>query len=402
MEVEEVNANLLKRMERNNPASLPNQYIVIYNFKNEELYSSEGNAVIPADSSLLNKIRLQHEIKYRYRNYEVLGFLFTDRYDRFAVIAAATDVYGLDALNNLRNILVVTFCISAVLVFILGWFYSGKVLGPITKIVKEVDKITEVNLNQRLGEGNGKDELSRLARTFNHMLNRLQNAFSYQKTFIANASHEIKTPITIMSAEIEVTLLQEGSNNDYITVLKSILNGLKGLNKLSNQLLLLAQTSAEQPEKNFAPIRIDDILWAVKEELTMANDRYRIDIVFPMSLNHESLMVEGDEQLIKIAILNLMDNACKYDDRYEASVILSTTKDKVSIEFKNHGPGISQEESDKIFNPFYRGRNRRSEKGFGIGLPLVSRIIHLHKGTIHFESIPFVETSFKLVFPTIN
>jgi signal transduction histidine kinase len=172
-------------------------------------------------------------------------------------------------------------------VSILGWVYAGKVLSPISKIVSEVDDITEVNLKQRLDEGNKKDELSRLSRTFDRMLERLESGFAAQKNFIANASHEIKTPITVMSAEIEVTLLQERDKENYIAALKSILNGLKGLNKLSTQLLLLAQTSAEQPEKKFNSIRIDDILWEVKDELTKANPNYNIEILFSIDLNHE-------------------------------------------------------------------------------------------------------------------
>jgi signal transduction histidine kinase len=399
-EVKEVNAELLRRMERNNPASLPNQYIAIYNYKNEELYSSDGSNPIPMDTSLLNSIRLNNEVVYAFDNYEAVGFLFTDKHDQFTLIAAATDLYGTDALRNLRNVLVTTFGISIVLVSILGWIYAGKVLSPISKIVNEVSNITEINLSERLDEGNKKDELGKLAQTFNNMLQRLQGAFTAQKNFIANASHEIKTPITVMSGEIDVTLLQERNKDYYVHTLKSVLEGLRGLNNLSTQLLLLAQTSTDHPDKNFTLIRIDDIIWATKEELLKAHSEYTVDLLFDLNLNHESLIIEGDEQLIKIAILNLLDNGCKYSDDGHVSINLSSKEpNHITIDFINKGGGIAPENISKIFDPFYRGKNYKKIKGFGIGLSLVAGILKLHNGTIKVASVPQDETRFTVTLP---
>lgn len=400
MEVEEVNAELLRRMERNNPASLPNQFILIYNYKNDILYSSESAELIPVDSALLTRIRLRNETKFQHKNYEVLGFLFADSYDRFTIIAAATDVYGLDALYNLRNVLIVTFCVSVVIVSILGWFYAGKVLSPISRIVDRVSKITEANLSQRLDEGNKTDELSRLSQTFNRMLERLQSAFISQKNFIANASHEIKTPITVMAGEIEVALLHEREKQYYTDTLRSVLSGLRNMNKLSTQLLLLAQTSADEPDKNFSLIRIDDILWELQDELLKAHPNYRIDINFDINLDYDSLVLNADEQLIKVALLNLMDNACKYSDDNRVIVALSLkSRDHISLAFINTGPGIEPAISDKIFNPFVRGKSSKKVKGFGIGLSLVTRIISLHDGELNVESTPQQLTKFTVTLP---
>lgn len=399
-EVTEVNAELLRRMEQNNPASLPNQYIVIFNDDNEELYSSESTTIIPIDKDLLERIREQEEVKYNHENFEVIGFTFKDETTRFTIVAAATDVYGLDALTNLRNVLIITFCISAVLVSVLGYIYAGKVLRPMSKIVNEVGKISEVNLDQRLDEGNRRDELGMLAQTFNRMIARLQAAFESQKNFIANASHEIKTPITVMSGEIEVALLQNRDQDYYVKILRSVLLGLKGLNKLSTQLLMLAQTSTDQPIKNFSLFRIDDILWSVKEELQKAHHNYSIDILFDINLNHESMIINGDEQLMRVAILNLVDNGCKYSEDGHLTINLTSKQpNRITIDFINKGPGIARENLDKIFEPFYRAKSDIRIKGFGIGLSLVNRIIKLHEGTVSVESTPHIETRFTLNLP---
>lgn len=399
IEVEEVNADLLRRMEQNNPASLPNQYIVIYNYKNEVLYSSDRSNVIPFDTALINDIRLQNEVRFEYNNYEAVGFLFAERYDRFTVIGAATDVYGLDALRNLRNVLIVTFLISLILVSIIGWIYAGKVLSPINKIVSDVGKISAANLDQRLHEQNTMDELGRLAATFNKMLERLSSSFSAQKNFIANASHEIKTPITIMSSEIEVSLLQDRDGDYYKKTLKSVLGGLKALNRLSTQLLLLAQTSADEPRRNFSPIRIDDIIWEMKEELQKVSPHYKVDIDFSIEVDHDSLQIQGDEQLMKVAIMNLIDNGCKYSDDNHVSVNLNAYSNKIKIEFVNNGQGIDADIILRIFDPFFRGKQSKKAKGFGIGLSLVNRIIKLHDGEIHVESVPHQKTKFTLLLP---
>jgi len=399
-EVEEVDANLLRRMERNNPASLPNQYIALYDHKNEELYSSDGTNAIAVDSALLNNIRQHKDLRYAYKNFEVLGFLFADRHDHFTVVAAATDVYGLDALRNLRNILMVTFCVSMVFVSILGWFFAGKVLSPISKIVDQVGNITEENLNRRLDEGNQVDELSKLAHTFNRMLERLQGAFASQKNFIANASHEIKTPITVMAGEIEVALLQDRDKEYYVKILGSVLGGLKGLNRLSTQLLLLAQTSTDQPDKHFTAIRIDDVLWEIKDELIKAFPAYRIAIHFDLALNHESLLMEGDEQLIKVVILNLMDNGCKYSDDHQVIITLDTNqRGFITLRFQNTGVGIDPDNVHRIFDPFFRGKHHQQTKGFGIGLSLVRQIVRLHGGDIRLESKSQQQTLFSVSFP---
>jgi signal transduction histidine kinase len=399
-DVKEVNAELLRRMEKNNPASLPNQYIVIYNEKDEELYRSMGPGVIENDHAILNSIRQQKNLRFHYNNYEVLGFEFNEQPETLTILAAATDVYGLDALKNLRNILIITFCISIVFVSILGWVYAGKVLKPISQIVQEVGNITEANLDQRLDEGNQKDELSQLARTFNLMLGRLQGSFASQKNFIANASHEIKTPLTVMSGEIEVTLLQERNKEYYVNVLRSVLTGLRGLNSLSTQLLVLAQTSADQPSKNFKALRVDDTLWDIKDEFMKIHNNYIINILFDINLNHESLVIHGDEQLIKIALSNLTDNACKYSDNHEVTINLkSTAPGNIAIEFVNSGPGIAPTELQKIFAPFFRGKNHNKVKGFGIGLSLVHRIAKLHRGDVAVSSAEGRQTSFTITFP---
>ena len=400
IQIKEIDAALLKRMERENPANLPMQFVTIYDSAGFELYSSDMEGVMLFDSAFLQKIRKAKEVELVKNDHEVLGFNFRERNQNLLIVAGAKDVYGIDALKNLRSIILITFSVNLIIVSLLGWFFSGRVLRPISKIVEEVDNITAANLSQRLKEGNGKDELSKLANTFNQMLSRLEAAFLAQKNFIANASHELKTPFTVMAGEIEVTLLHSRDNQYYLNILRSVLEGIKRFNKLSTQLLLLAQTSADLPQKRFNPVRVDDFLWEAKKELEQIHPEYQIEILFDLNLTHDSLIVNGDEQLMKVLLINLMDNACKYSDDNSVKVTLtSSSSQSISIEFLNTGRGIDESELNKIFEPFYRGKFNKKISGFGVGLSLASKIANLHEGKISVTTIPGRETKFTINLP---
>ena len=255
-------------------------------------------------------------------------------------------------------------------------------------------------MDLRLDEGNGTDEIDKLSRTFNNMLERLEESFVAQKNFISNASHELRTPIAVISAEIEAALIQTTDDDQNYEVLMSVLETTKSLSMLSTQLLLLAQTSARIPNQKFSFTRVDEILWDAKHDLEKGNTHYNIIIDFDLSLNEEAFLIEADIPLIKIVFSNLMDNGCKYSDNNQVAVTLAASRENfLRIEFTNSGKGIENEDLQKVFGPFFRGKNTKHIKGYGIGLPLAKRIMKLHRGSIGVESSPNSLTRFILLFP---
>lgn len=399
IEFEEVSPQLLKRIESANPGNLPNETIRIYNFKNEEVYRSDTQNVIPVDSALLNRIRLEEEVRLRYYDYEVLGFLFAHEFDRFTVVAAATDIYGFKKINNLKNILLSVLVISLFLISVTGWIYAGRMLRPVSNLVDEVSSLSGTSMDLRLKVGNGKDELAKLAATFNQMLGRLENAFLTQKNFIANASHELRTPITAITGEIEVALLQPRTPDEYRAVLRSLLEDTRNLGALSAQLLLLAQTSSENHPKSFNLSRVDELLWEAKDDLTRVHRDYIINIRFDIALSDDALMISCDTQLVKTVFINLMDNGCKYAEDKTVSVTLKSGRRAVVVEFENRGIGIAADEMSTIFKPFIRGTNSTNIKGYGIGLSLAKQIMKLHGGNIDVATPAEGVTKFWVTFP---
>lgn len=401
IEVDEVDVNLLKKIEQDNPISLPNEKIVIYNYMDSLLYASADHSDLLVDSTILDRIRLEDEIRFRQGNYEVLGFLFKGQFDRFVVVAAATDFYGFKRLHNLVFILAIVFAISIVIVSISGWIYAGRALQPIARVVDRVSEISIASLNLRVDEGNAQDEIARLAQTFNSMLERLETSFKSQKNFIANASHELRTPLTAITGQLEVTLLNTRSADEYQKVITSVLEDIRNLNRLSNRLLLLAQSSSVERQKRMSFLRVDDLMWQVTEELTRLHPSYRVSIDLDENVDDErKLMIKGDEQLMKTALLNLVENGCKYSNTNAVSVFIKANQGQVTIVFNDNGMGIPFDDIPKVFEPFYRGSNTSKIQGHGIGLSMVKGIIKLHDGSIGLESQVDVGTTVRISLPT--
>lgn len=383
IEVDEVNEDLLKRIEADNPINLSNEKIIIYNYQDKILYSSDDESEIRVHKELLDRVRLENYVKFEQNQYEALGFLYTDKFDRFVVIVAATDIYGLRKLSNLRTILLVVFAVNVVVISIAGYFYVGNALRPISNVIREVDDISATNLHRRLHEGESVDEISRLARTFNRMLGRLEAAFAAQSNFIANASHELRNPLTAIMGQIDVCLISSRTPAEYQNVLRSLQEDIKNLKVVSNKLLLLAQANMEQFERQFTVHRADQLLWEAKAELTRLHPEYTIAIELDPTIDDDSkLNVLTDEQLLKSAFVNIMDNGCKYSAERKVRVRLQSEAGKVVLEFSDRGVGIAEEDQPHIFEPFYRGRNAKNVKGSGIGLSLVEKIVRSHRGQI--------------------
>lgn len=386
IEVEEVDLELLRKIETDNPVSLENEKISVFDFQNHVLFSTDEHHEIDIDSSLLSRIRLEDEIRYRQGEYEVLGFLFKGPYDRFAVVTAATDIYGFNKLRNLRLVLLIVFAISILVASVSGWFFAGTALKPISGVVRQVDDIGISSLNLRVDEGNGKDEIALLSRTFNRMLGRLETSFTVQKDFIANASHELRTPLTSITGQLEVALLNIRTTEEYRKVVASVLDDIKSLNRLSNRLLMLAQ--AESSQGKITLLRIDELVWQARDELVRHNPNYNIRIDLDSRLDDEQkLTVEGDEQLIKTAISNILENGCKYSKDHAVELLITSNPFGLLLEFRDKGIGIPPEDLENIFAPFYRGSNTLNTPGNGIGLSIVKRIIDLHGGELTIDSV---------------
>jgi signal transduction histidine kinase len=393
----------VRRIEKNDPSGLQNEKIIIINYLNDVIYSSDDNNKIEIRNDVLERARLSERVRYRQGPYEVLGALYTTQTFRYVIIAAATDTVGFTHLYKLRFIMIIVLLASLLLFFIAGWIYSGRALKPISDVIKKAENISITSLNLRVPEGNGNDEISRLAKTFNNMLERLEKSFSMQKDFIANASHELRTPLTSINGQLEVLMMKDRSAAEYKAELVSVLDDIRSLIDLSNRLLLIARTSAEGPVRFSKNIRIDEILWQSREDMIKFRNDFHINISIDESLtDSDQMIVTGDESLLKVAFTNLIDNACKYSPDHSVNIRLHQNGKLIEVIFRDNGIGIPEEDIYKVFEPFYRGSNTHSIQGSGIGLPLVSQIVKNHNGTIEFSSKVGKGTTVAIKLPSVS
>jgi signal transduction histidine kinase len=398
--VHEMDATLVNSIQNENPVKFHNEKIIILDSKNDTIYNTDANKEIELRKEIIDQVRSGVKVDYQQNSFEVLGTLYIAGNDHYVVMAAATDTEGSIYLEKLKIILFFACFISLVLFFITGWLYSGRALKPISDVVKKVEEITITSLDLRIYEGNGTDEIGRLAKTFNNMLERLETSFAVQKVFIANASHELRTPLTSINGQLEVLMMKERSTLEYQNALGSILDDIRALIDLSNRLLLIARTSAEGPVNFNQKVRIDEILWQVKEEILRFNSNYQIQISIDPSLTEfDQMMIAGDESLLKVAISNVIDNACKYSEDHKVLVKLQFIDNHIAVIFEDRGIGISSEDLPRIYEPFYRGKNALTHKGTGIGLPLVNQIMKKHNGRLRIASELNVGTIVTLLFP---
>ena len=317
----------------------------------------------------------------------VVGTLYIVKLDRFVLIAAATDTEGSFYLEKLKVILLIVSVISLFLFSLAGWLYSGRALYPISEVIKKVETISASNLNHRIPVHNESDEIGKLTNTFNNMLSRLEKSFAFQKEFISNASHELRTPLTAINGQLEVLMMNNRTMDEYKEAISSVLDDTHSLSHLINKLLLVARTNSEAFLSSGKKIRIDELVWQAKDDLMKYNSDYSIHIAADDSFtDSDQMIVTGDESLLRIAISNIMDNACKYSPDKKVEIGLSTAENRIVLRFADQGIGIAENEIEKVFEPFYRVENALAFQGTGIGLQLASQIIKSHQGTLNISS----------------
>ncbi|MGL4582612.1 MAG: sensor histidine kinase, partial [Flavobacterium sp.] len=200
-------------------------------------------------------------------------------------------------------------------------------------------------------------------------------------------SHELRTPLAAVIAELELSLAKEQDKEKYVKTIENALGDAKRLVRLSNSLLDFAKASYDPTEIVFKPTRVDEVVLDACQKIQKANAGYTFGFMIDERIDSEELVtVHANPYLLEVAIANLLENACKYSDNHHGTVSISNHHGAVIIEITDQGLGMSAEDLDGIFKPFFRGENGKHFDGNGIGLSLTKKVIDLHKGTITVQS----------------
>jgi signal transduction histidine kinase len=387
LDADKVSEATYRRTLRKYYQTLPHEIVQVYNWQGKVVFR-EGEGSFRISPATFNNIKQNQRIEWKEGRRQFTGLVYKDVIDQYVVVASSVDVITIEKLGDLRVILIAGFLGSMLIVLVGGWIFAKQALRPILKVVQEVEKISASDLHLRLSQADGKDEVSHLAHTFNNMLDRLESAFDMQNTFISNASHELRTPLTAIIGELEVALMKPREPHEYQRVLNSVLDEARLLARLSNGMLQIAHASFDISKIKLEPVRFDEIVFQAVEEAKKRQPHALIDINFENLPDDENkLTVRGNESLLLIALLNIFENACKFSGPGQHVTSTITVKNNfITLQVKDQGRGMSQEDLKKVFVPFWRADNVRDISGHGIGLPLAEKIIKLHKGSIQINS----------------
>ncbi|PUZ20282.1 Signal transduction histidine kinase [Chitinophaga costaii] len=401
IEGQKVKVDLLRRLERTTFQDLYKESILVYNPSYDLIYSNLKDTAIITPRAKLDYIKKNKRFFYEKANAEEIGIYHTSGRVSVIVIVSSFDKYGYLSLQNLKKILLVGLFTVVVFLVVIGYIFARKMVQPIDRLVQQVDSVNANNLQGTRVTSEGRDEIALLAANFNTMLQRLSDSFDLQKSFVSNASHELRTPLAAMISQLQVTLSKPRGADEYEEVLSSVLEDAENLSDLSNGLLQLAQSEMSQQEVVFRAVRIDELLLEMPHliKLKQKNDS-KIDIQFlKVPENDEEVTCMGNESLLKVLFLNLLDNACKFSADNSAQVSIDFYPQNIIIRIRDNGIGIALADQHLIFEPFYRGENALQVRGHGLGLSICKRIVLIHKGHISVSSAAGQGTTFTVTVP---
>ncbi len=398
-----------KLLEKNKHSLFLNRDQFLERLENEKEYILPvNNGAQLAEQSERNEIPLSFlaDLSFeRASNYKEQGVFYSGKKVShqgkvFAVVVSATNYYYTHHLSFLKKILLGGIIVSTIITVYFSFYFSKHIFDPIKRITDRVKQISTENMHLRLESSENSSEINELTSTFNDLLNRLETAFETQKNFVSNASHELATPLTSIIGEADVALIRERTVEEYRESIQSISLQAERLDNITKSLLSLAQTGYDGNKINFSVVRVDEIIWEVKEMTDKLNPDNKICVDSSLLPEEPTkLKVLANKQLLQLAFSNIVNNACKYSRNKPVWISLASSDDHIIVLIKDQGVGIPEEEISHIYEPFFRASNTHFFKGFGIGLPLARNIVLLHKGTIDVTSEVDQGTTIKVKLP---
>ncbi|WP_026725834.1 sensor histidine kinase [Flavobacterium sasangense] len=356
------------------------------NLKNSnlKLFNDSNNIFI---DTKLNDIPLRQIQTAIINKGEVVGYL---------VVAMSLEDFEIVLI--LKNILLITFPLILILLFLIARFFAGRSIKPVRTIIDTSSQITKDNLQTRIPLPQNKDELYVLSKNINDLLNRIENAIDREKQFTSDASHELRTPLAVIKGTMEVLIRKPRNQQEYEEKIQFCISEVNRLNHMVDQLLLLARFENQKQNVKQETIYLNALILDNLTRFSEKTENKKIKIVADFT---EDFYVQSDNYLVSIIFSNLISNAIKYsNDNGKIELKLEKTLTDIIFTIADNGVGISEQDLNKIFNSFYRSdvTNHPDIKGTGLGLSIVKRLCDLLKIKISVESKINEKTKFTLIF----
>lgn len=397
--VKEVDDQLLKMIDQNSINKLYDEKTLVFDSHFKLIYSSIDDAKINWSVEDLKYLKKHKTFFKQQGDYEVYGVFYDTKDQDFYALISATDDYGKRKLLFLRYTLIISYILFTCICWVLTSFMVKKAMNPLSLFHQKIKNINENNLDTRIASKSNKDEIDLIANEFNFMMDRIEVSYQKQKEFTAHASHELRTPLSRITAQIENTVADPATSVKGKTFLTTILSDINHLTELISSLLILSKIDNNKNNEDNEVHRMDEILFSAIENLKRSFPEFIILFEIEESDNLDTaLEVKGNKNLLEIALINVLKNACVYSDNKQALVKISTQENHLVISVLNTGKTLTETEQKNLFQPFMRGKNSKGTSGFGLGLRIVNRILTLHKSYITYSIPNSEENLFQLFF----
>lgn len=385
LEADEISTDSLQKVRNEYLETLNSEVVRIYDEQNKPRFISDNQQFWTSDR--INQVRKSKKTRFKEGMQQTVGIFYKDNQGDFVILVSAIDQSSFSRISKLRTIMIATFIIITLGLLLSSRWIANRILKPLDIFIADVKNIKSNNLDFRVAERKNKDEIDLLAQNFNQLMAHLEQAFILQKTFVANASHELRTPITSLLMSAEIALQQNRSTEEYQHTLRSVIEDAEKMNTTINSLLSLAQADLEFGSTQTEPVRIDELLWQLQEHWNKIKNQGKLIIEFEeLPMDTEQLVLRINKNLLEIAINNIISNAFKFSDQRDVRCMLSVKNQLLQIEIKDLGKGISDEDKQHIYQPFYTSKQKTSLNGSGMGLYMAHKIITLANGEISFTS----------------
>lgn len=379
-------------------------YLAVYTEGGEPIYISPA---LQLHSAVVDPPQQVQKTFFRIRKIDGKHFRFA--FERLSVngqvYVVETGLTAEDAVDTLRLFRSSLFLFAPLLLLIaagVGYWMSRRALAPVDALVRTARDVSGANLSTRLEKLHTGDELQRLSDTLNEMLDRIEASFSRVTQFTADASHELRTPVSLIRTEAELALRRARSESEYRESLRHILLESERTTGLIEQLLSLARADSGRETLNLQPVALSTLLQGVADGWKQV--AVIRDLQFSANGLDADIHVSGDEHLLHRLADVLLDNAFKYTAAKGAVSLSLDQRDEIAIlTVKDTGIGIPSQEQDKIFERFYRvdKARTRAQGGNGLGLSIAQWIVSQHHGSIRVESNPGEGATFRVELPKI-
>ncbi len=308
------------------------------------------------------------------------------------------ETQGKEEVNSISRLSLILLPILVMFAIIGGYLIAGRTLKPIKQISEAASQIGKGDdLKRRITIGEGRDELHQLADNFNKMFARLDQSFEKEQQFTSDASHELRTPMSVILAQCEYSLEKERSMKEYETALSVIQRQGRKMSALINDMLDFTRLGMKTDRYPLASFDLSESVISLCSDMALIREN---NIELSYTNIEKGIIYTGNKTLLNRALTNLISNAYRYG-RQNGHIIVSLKKTEASviISVQDDGVGIAEEEQEKVFRRFYQGDHSRGGIGTGLGLSMAEEIARFHGGRILLESKKDQGSTFRILLP---